>query len=205
MKTSPEELKSRVATEAAILLYYGAEKEYRQAKLKAAKTFGVHFLPSNREIALELDRITEENEGLTRKEQLVQMRREALSIMIILKANCPLLIGSVWRGTTRKGSDIDLAIYHYSPEEIPKILAANGFKAYKTEWTTVTNHGKTETSFHIYSETLGKHTVEIVVRSPEEANRKRKCEVFGDEIKGLNLQELSKVLAENPTRKFLPS
>jgi hypothetical protein len=28
----------RVATEAANLLYYGAEKEYKQAKMKAAKT-----------------------------------------------------------------------------------------------------------------------------------------------------------------------
>jgi len=205
LKTSPDELKSRVAIEAATLLYYGAEKEYKQAKLKAAKTFGVHFLPSNREIALELDRIAEENEGIARKEQLIQMRKEALSIMIILKAYCPLLIGSVWRGTTRKGSDIDVAIYHDSPEEIPNILAVHGFKASKTEWVTVTKCGKTGTSFHIYTVTLGKHAVEIVVRTSEETNRKRKCEVFGDEIKGLNMQELTKVLAENPTRKFLPS
>ena len=122
-----------MATEAATLLYYGAEKEYRQAKLKAAKTFGVHFLPSNREIALELDRICEENEGVARREQLIQMRRDALSIMTILKAYCPLLIGSVWRGTTRKGSDIDVAIYHDLPEEITTILAGHGFKASKTE------------------------------------------------------------------------
>ena len=204
MKTSPEELESRVAIEAATLLYYGAEKEYKQAKLKAAKTFGVHFLPSNREIAFELDRIAEENEGIARKEQLIQMRKEALSIMTILKAYCPLLIGSVWRGTSRKGSDIDVAIYHDSPEEIPKILASHGFKASKTEWTTVTKRGKTETSFHIHGDTLDKNAVEIVVRSSEEVNRKRKCEIFGDEIKGLNIQELSRVLAENPTRKFLP-
>jgi hypothetical protein len=30
--------RKRVAREAANLLYYGAEKEYKQAKLKAAKT-----------------------------------------------------------------------------------------------------------------------------------------------------------------------
>ena len=193
-----------MATEAATLLYYGAEREYKQAKLKAAKTFGVHFLPSNREIALELDRIAEENEGIARKEQLVEMRREALSIMIILKAYCPLLIGSAWRGTTRKGSDIDVAVYHDLPEEIPNILAKHGFKASKTEWVTVTKRGKTETSFHIHSVARGKYPVEIVVRSSDEATRKRRCEVFGDEITGLNIQELSKVLAENPTRKFLP-
>ena len=194
-----------MATEAATLLYYGAEKEYRQAKLKAAKTFGVHFLPSNREIALELDRICEENEGVARREQLIQMRREALDLMTILKAYCPLLIGSVWRGTTRKGSDIDVAIYHDLPEEITTILAGHGFKASKTEWVTVTKNGKTGTSFHIYTATPSKHAAEIVVRSSEEATRKRKCEIFGDEIKGLNIQELTKLLAENPTRKFLPT
>jgi predicted nucleotidyltransferase len=63
------DLKYRVAREAATLLYFGAEKEYKQAKTKAAQTFGVHFLPSNLEIALELDKISEENEGAKRKER----------------------------------------------------------------------------------------------------------------------------------------
>ena len=58
-----EDLKRRVAREAATLLYFGAEKEYKQAKDKAAKTLGAHFLPSNREVALELDNVTEEQEG----------------------------------------------------------------------------------------------------------------------------------------------
>ena len=43
------DLKHRVAREAATLLYFGAEKEYKQAKEKAAQTFGVHFLPFNLE------------------------------------------------------------------------------------------------------------------------------------------------------------
>lgn len=204
LKTKPQELKSRVAAEAAILLYYGSEKEYKQAKVKAAKTLGVHFLPTNREVALELDRISEENEGAARKQRLLEMRKTALQIMIILKAFCPLLIGSVWRGTIRKGSDIDLAVYHDSPEEIPKILAGHGFTPLRTEWVTVTKRGKTESSFHIHDETSGKYKLEIVVRSSEEANRKRKCEVFGDEITGLNVKQLGKLLDESPTRQFIP-
>ena len=204
MKTSPQELKSRVAAEAATLLYYGAEKEYKQAKLKAAQTFGTHFLPSNHDVALELDRIVEEHEGATRKEHLVQMRRDALNIMTALKAYCPRLIGSVWRGTARKTSDIDIAVYHDAPEELPNILESYGFRVSTTEWVTVTKQGKTETSFHI-NVTLGNHTAEVVVRNLEEANRKRTCEVFGDTITGLTFQELAKVLDEDPTRKFLPT
>ena len=97
------DLKCKVAREAATLLYFGAEKEYKQAKEKAAQTLGTHFLPSNLEVALELDKIAEENEGENRKERLIQMRKEALKIMKLLDAYCPVLIGSVWRGNNKAG------------------------------------------------------------------------------------------------------
>jgi len=84
------DLKSRVAREAATLLYFGVEKEYKQAKIRAARTLGIHFLPSNLEVALELDKIAEENEGENRKERLIQMREEALQVMKLLDAYCPL-------------------------------------------------------------------------------------------------------------------
>jgi predicted nucleotidyltransferase len=204
LNTKPADLRCKIAREAATLLYFGAEKEYKQAKLKAARTLGSHFLPTNLEVALELDSIAEETEGAARKERLVQMRLEALKIMKILEAHKPLLIGSVWRGTIRRGSDIDIAVYHDSPSEIANLLKAKGVDVSKTEWTTVTKKGKTESSFHIYTETLKKQRMEIVVRSSEETSRKRKCEIFGDEIKGLSPRELEKLLKENPTRKFIP-
>ena len=199
------DLKRRVAKEAATLLYFGAEKEYKQAKDKAAQTFGVHFLPSNLEIALELDKIAEENEGEKRKERLIQMRKEALEVMRLLSGFCPVLIGSVWRGTIKQGSDIDIAVYTDDPEEITKSLKADGIKVSKTAWTTVNKHGATLESFHIYAETASKHGLEIVARSREEAGKKRKCETFGDELKGLNIKELEKILETNPTQKFIPS
>ena len=126
------DLKHRVAREAATLLYFGAEKEYKQAKEKAAQTFGTHFLPSNLEVALELDKIAEENEGAKRKERLVQMRKEALDVMRLLSGFCPVLIGSVWRGTIKQGSDIDIAVYTDEPEEIVNALKAGGVKVSRT-------------------------------------------------------------------------
>jgi len=200
--TVDSDLRCKIAREAATLLHFGAEKEYKQAKLKAAKTFGFHFLPSNLEVAIELDKIAEENEGPARKERLIQMRKEALKTMKTLKEYSPLLIGSVWRGTIRQGSDIDIALYHDMPDEILNLLK-NDVKISKAEWTAVTKRGKTEASFHIHLAS-GKQRVEIVVRNSEEANRKRKCEIFGDEIKGLNIQELERLLKENPAQKFIP-
>jgi len=200
----PEDLKRRVACEAATLLYFGIEKEYKQAKDKAAQTLGTHFLPSNFEIALELDKIAEENEGDKRKARLIEMRQEALNAMNLLSAYMPVLIGSVWRGTIRVGSDIDIAVYADDTENILTILRACNVKVTQTTWTTVNKKGATLESFHIYAQTPSKHGLEIVVRSTEEAGKKRRCETFGDELVGLNIKELKKVLATNPTQQFLP-
>ena len=198
------DLKSKVAREAATLLYFGAEKEYKQAKTRAAQTLGAHFLPSNLEIAVELDKIADENEGESRKERLIKMRNEALQVMKCLDAYCPLLIGSTWRGTIRKGSDIDIAVYADDPQKIVDILNAQGKRVLKTAWTTVNKHGRTLASLHVTAETSTKNVLEIVVRSSEEQGEKRKCEIFGDELKGLRTKELERLLKENPTGKFIP-
>ncbi|MCL5877887.1 MAG: nucleotidyltransferase domain-containing protein [Candidatus Bathyarchaeota archaeon] len=198
------DLKRRVAREAATLLYFGAEKEYKQAKDKAAQTLGTNFLPSNLEVALELDKIAEENEGEKRKDRLIEMRREALEVMRLLSAFCPVLIGSVWRGTIKQGSDIDIAVYTDSPEGVVNVLKAGGVKVTKTAWTSVNKKGVTLGSFHIYAQTQAKHGLEVVARNREEAGKKRRCETFGDELKGLNIRALEKVLSYNPTQRFIP-
>ena len=199
------DIRKRIAKEAATLLYFGAEKEYKQAKLKAAKTLGSHFLPANLEVALELDKVAETYEGSTRKEQLIRMRKEALKIMKEFKEYNPILIGSVWRGTVRRGSDIDITLYHAAPEEIMLLIEKMGKEISKAEWANVTKKGKKEKTFHIYIKTSIEQTAEIVIRNPNEAGHSRKCEIFGDELKGLTVRELESVLEKNPTQKFIPS
>jgi predicted nucleotidyltransferase len=198
------DLRIKMAREAATLLYCGVEKEYKQAKLKAAKTYGAHFLPSNLQVALELDAMAEALEGPLREDRLINMRKEALNIMKKLRAYHPILIGSVWRGTIRQRSDIDISLYHDVPDEVLDILKRNKIKISRTEWITTTKKGKTVTTFHIHSETAHNHTVELVVRSTDEAGQKRKCEIFGDELKGIKSKDLERVLKENPAQKFIP-
>lgn len=197
------ELKCRVAREAATLLYFGAEKEYKQAKQKAAQTFGTHFLPSNLEVALELDKIAEENEGPIRKERLIQMRHEALNTMRLLAEFYPVLVGSVWRGTIKQGSDIDIAVYSDDAVEILTILKTTN-EVLKTAWTSVNKCGVTLVSFHIYAQTQAGYGLEIVVRGFDEKGKKRKCEIFGDELRGLSIRELQQILKTNPVQQFIP-
>ena len=204
-RTKSADSRRRIAREAATLLYLGIEKEYKQAKLKAAANLGVHVLPSNIEVAIELDQIAGETEGPARTERLIQMRSDALKIMKILRASCPVLIGSVWRGTIRRGSDIDIEAFNEQPEALIELLKVGGTKVLKTQQVTTNEHGKTCSSIHVYGESLGGYPVEIVIRPLEAAGKKRTCDTFGDEIKGLTIQDLEKLLKEYPAKRFLPS
>lgn len=197
-------LQQKVARETANLIYHGIEKEYKQAKLKAAKTLGVNFLPTNLEVAKALDEIAQEKEGARRTERLIQMRRHALQLMKIVEDYNPVLVGSVWRGTAHHGSDIDIAIYHNDPDKILETTKQNNLTVTQTEWTTVTNRGIKKTSFHIHLKLQTDEEAELVVRNPTEADHQQRCEIYGDLITGLHIQELEKILQENPDQKFVP-
>ncbi len=197
--------RKKVAIEAATLLYDGAEKEYKQAKLKAAKTFGLHYMPTNLEVALEIDRIAEEKEGPAREERLVRMRKEALRIMRTIEKYDPILVGSVWRGTIHHDSDLDIIVHHEEPKEVLRTLEQADLKIERTEWVSVTKQGKKKSSFHVHAFSPIKEEVEIIVHSPEEACISVTCEIYGDEISGLHSEELERVLKDSPTKRFLPA
>ena len=202
-KSGVEDLRRRVAKEAALLLYTMQEKEYKQAKLKAAKILGSRVLPSNLEVALELDRIAAEREGEERKRRLVEMREEALRIMEALRRFHPRLVGSVWRGTARRNSDIDITVFHSEPEKILKTLENFGYKPKRIERQSFVKKGMEKTSFHIFL-TVSKYEVEIVVKPEEEIEKVEFCEIYGDKITGLGIKELEKVLRNNPLKRFVP-
>jgi predicted nucleotidyltransferase len=132
------------------------------------------------------------------------MRREALKIMKALKGFHPLLIGSVWRGTAHRDSDIDIVTFSSQPTTVLQKLEHEGFKATKTEWQSAPKLDKREKSFHIYLKLPSGNEAEVVVRSLERMNQKERCEIYGDTVTGLNHRQLERLLEENPLQKFTP-
>ncbi len=197
--------RSRTAREAAEILYTRQENEYKQAKLHAAKILGASFLPSNIEVAKELDQIAEEREGEARRKTLIQMREDALRIMSVLKRYNPVLVGSVWRGTNHHSSDIDIVTFTKNPQQIIAVLKQGCYAIERMELQTVTKEEGKKASFHIHVRLPSKNIVEVVVRSSEEANHKVSCDIYGDIASGLNLKQLQKVMKENPLQRFVPS
>jgi predicted nucleotidyltransferase len=196
--------RKRVAHEAANLLYTEQEKEYKQAKSRAAKTLGIHVLPSNFEIARELDEIARASEGKKRQEKLVIMRQQALLIMQTLDKFDPILVGSVWRGTAHHNSDIDITVFAQEPRVVISALEKSSRSITNEKFQITTEKGKKQHSVHIYIKLKLHDTAEIVVRNPEDLDHKVICEIYGDLVTGLTINELERVLKENPTQKFLP-
>ena len=193
-----------VAREAARLLYTGASEEYLHAKERAARSLGVQAMPSNHEVAVELDLLADEIEGKTRAELIIKMRDLALGLMRVLSDVRPVLRGSVWRGTARKGSDIDIDVYSNQPVEVKKLLedlgySVTGFK----EKVAVSGRGMSR-STHIQVRLEDDIVGEVVVRPVEEHGLEVRCEVYGDVKKGLRLPELEKLMNTDPLRKFVP-
>ena len=193
-----------VAREAARLLFTGASEEYLHAKERAARSLGMETMPSNHEVAVELDLLADEIEGRTRAEFIITMRGLALGLMRVLSDVRPVLRGSVWRGTARNGSDIDIDVYSNEPLKVKKLLEDSGYIVSDLEAMVAVSGKEMSRSIHIQVRLEDEIKGEIVVRPVEEHGLEVRCEVYGDVKKGLRLPELEKLMNTDPLRKFVP-
>ena len=195
--------REEVAREAARLLYNRSVKEYKDAKEMAAASLGSRALPSNYEVAVELDVLTGEYEGPGRQRMLLRMREIALEVMRTLGDLSPVLIGSVWRGTVRKGSDVDIVVYHTESIKVAQMLGK--YMIVEAGQKQFILDGMPRTSTHI-SMIIDDHPVEVVVRPPEDRDfyRDERCETYGDIKRGVGLPELEKLMSADPLRRFVP-
>ncbi|MHA1594698.1 MAG: nucleotidyltransferase domain-containing protein [Candidatus Baldrarchaeia archaeon] len=198
------DLRAIVAREAARLLYFGVVEEYYAAKRLAAENLGVNVLPSNREIALALDEFADLIEGEDRAKRLVKMREDALELMLILKDYRPRLIGSVWRGTITRNSDIDIEVFSENVDDVVETLIKNGIKEIRVEEVKKHTDDLKRVFIHIKTKSRRGFEVDIAVRDSNDHDKYEICEIFGDLKKGLSIKELKRVLRENPVQKFVP-
>lgn len=186
-----------VAADAARLLYSGAAAEYIQAKKMAAANLSAKAIPSNYEVAVELDRLADEVEGVERQKRLVEMRKIALNVMKSLSVFSPHLIGSVWRGTVRRGSDVDIVAL----AEAPTLIEASLTEYEVLEKGEVFFKGGVH-AYH-FKFRVESYEIEVVVRAPSEYTEDR-CDVYGDVKRGVTLMELERLLRVDPLRRFVP-
>ncbi len=182
----------------------GASEEYKHAKEQAARDLGLTSMPSNYEVAIELDLIVEEHEGEERERLLKTMREVAISIMKDLVDYNSVLTGSVWRGTVRRGSDIDINVYSSEPNGVESLLVKKGYNLRESEEMKLVKGGRTIRSRHISIQLAEGLVAEVIVRPVEDMREEERCETYGDLKRGLKLPELEKLIMTYPFRKFVP-
>src|SRR3954451_8759961 len=147
-------LRRHIAHEAARLMYSREESEYFRAKLKASKRICQGWvkpadLPSNAEIREEIQSFARLYEGERRRDNLLEMRLDALGMMRLLARFRPRLIGSVMTGHVRAGSDIDLHLFSDHVEPITAALEEEGLQ-FDVERKQIVKHGESRVFTHVH-------------------------------------------------------
>jgi hypothetical protein len=190
-------LRRQIAHEAARLMYSREESEYFRAKLKASKRVCQGWvkpadLPSNAEIRDEIQSFARLYEGEKRRDNLRDMRLEALRLMRLLARFRPRLIGSVMTGHVRAGSDIDLHVFSDHVEPITRVLDEEGM-IYEVQRKRVTKHGEERVYTHVHVQ--DRFPFELTVYAADQAHYVFKSSITGKAIERASIRELEQFLA----------
>jgi len=195
-------LRRQIAFMAAQLMYQRLETEYFTAKRKAARQLGVEYrhrpadLPSNREIRDQIQAMARMHEGENRLKHLLDMRIEALRLMRKLTRFRPRLIGSVWTGHVRNGSDIDIHLFSDSLSLVTDTLQEYSLD-YEVERKRIVKHGEERLFTHIHVE--DRYPYELTLYPEDKAHYVFKSSITGQAIERASIAQLEAfLLSENP-------
>lgn len=125
MANDKSRVRERLAYRAARIMAQDGIDDFGFAKRKAARLEGVpdtRHLPANEEIERELKIQRELYQRDEHPEILLELRKEALGAMRLLKPFSPWLIGPVATGTAGKHSEIRLQLFADSAKEVEIFL-----------------------------------------------------------------------------------
>jgi hypothetical protein len=197
-----ERVRRQIALIAAQMMYVRSETEYFTAKRKAAKQLGVEHrfrpgdLPSNAEIRDQIQAMARMHEGPKRLDRLRDMRMEALRLMRVLARFRPRLIGSVWTGHVRHGSDIDIHVFSDSLGLVTDTLESLGLD-YEVERKRIVKFGEERVFTHIH--VRDRYSFELTLYSEDKVSYSFKSSITGKAIEKASIAELEDALkAQDP-------
>jgi hypothetical protein len=192
-----ERIRRQLAFLAAQLMYHRTESEYFTAKRKAAKQLGVEYrfrpadLPSNAEIRDQIQAMARIHEGPGRLDHLRDMRFEALRLMRKLARFRPRLIGSVWTGHVRRGSDIDVHVFSDSQAIVTDVLDEFGLD-YEVERKRIVKYGEERVFTHIHID--DRFPYELTLYPEDKMHYVFKSSITGQPIERASFAELEAAL-----------
>lgn len=125
MSRRDQDLRSRLAHEAARLMAEQGIRDYGAAKRKAADRAGIRDerdLPANREIEAALRDYQRLFQSTTQPQRLRRLRETAVEAMTFFARFEPRLVGAVLEGTADEHSAVCLHLFEDDPSEVLRFL-----------------------------------------------------------------------------------
>ncbi|WP_126452277.1 hypothetical protein [Sulfuriflexus mobilis] len=194
-----EEIRQRIAQDAARLMVEHGIKDFLTAKQKAADSLGItdrQVMPRNTEIEeaiLEYQRIFKSH---AQPQRLQALRETAIKAMGLLKDFQPRLVGSVWRGTAGEHSDVNLHVFADSPETVSHFLTRHKIPHEQREKRFRTSKDNYEL-FTAYSFIAGDVPVDIVVFPIDGQRQAPLSPVDGKRMERASISDVEELLHED--------
>ncbi|HKQ30628.1 MAG TPA: hypothetical protein VJS66_05010 [Burkholderiales bacterium] len=192
-----EQMRIRLAREAARVLAEGGTRDFATAKRKAAERLAspdTRHLPSNEEIEEELRRYLELFQGAKLPDRLAHLRGLALEAMRFLQAFEPRLVGSVLAGTATEYAVVELHVSADTPEQIALWLTENAIPYEQSERRLRFGGDRYET-LPTYRFTVNETPIELCVLSRRGAREAPLSPVDGRPMKRANVREVETLVA----------
>lgn len=197
-RVKQDELRTRIAIEAARILAEDQIQSFDTARRKAAHRVGCSNRrrhPDNLEIQKALTEYQKLFRGETQPLALKQLRKLALDAMRSFSRFQPRLVGSVLEGTADVGSKITVRLYSDSPEEISLHLMQMRIPWKESEQLVRYSQGR-ELFRDVYRFHAGDTLIELVSLPRNEMGTPPLDPVSGRPERGATIDQLSEMLSE---------
>ncbi len=166
-------LRQEVAFEAARILATEGQRNYLNAKQKAAQRMGLSpraSLPSNREVEDALKSWQSLYGGDDHDSNLRQLRESAVAAMGLFSEFSPRLVGPVLEGTADRYSRISLHLFSADPDAVPRFLMDRGIP-FEQEVRRIRWHDGGHRNLDLIVFEAGDHTLEAALLTDTDARQ----------------------------------
>ncbi len=194
-----QQMRARIAQEAARLMAEEGVQDYYVAKRKAAQHLGApdtRNMPKNNEVELALEEYHRLFRGGVQAAHLQALREGAVQAMRFLAEFKPRLVGSVLSGTAGQHADINLHLFADTPEEVSLFLigAHIPFQASHKRMRISREEWQEFPSCEFFA---GDHAVDLVVFPREGRREAPRSPVDGKPMLRASMEEVEKLLNDS--------
>lgn len=197
--TKEQQMRQRLAMEAAKIIAESGIQDFQSAKKKAAAHLGAsdtRNLPRNSEIEQALSEHHRLFQAKTQPEELRELRITASEAMNMLRDFQPRLVGMVLNGTAGRHSNIELHLFADPPEQVSFFLMDRNIPYHEGD-KRVRNMRDEQSVYPTYHFLAGDMPVTLIVFPLEGLRQPPQSVVDGKPMPRADLEEVEELLKLN--------